>query len=1095
MSGPQVQLDAGSTFSQNPDYTIFSAKYEPRDVYVAESLEVSYDRSAPAFGGTVSVRIPPKADLTRRVTVRSKLPELYTPLGPGYVYPSYSDQVDGSVFIGTGSGTLAIVPGDFTGYFNTQFTNLWATNFVGYTNLRVQYDSAQTKFVFYSPVYSSIFFKNDASSVFWGFDPRSFSSITTSGYKAYNFTNGAVASSLTLEQAGWVRGYTPPPVSGFSYVDSVACRLIKTATLTIGGQVIDRLTSERLIIEDDLVIPYENQAALTLLEGKLDGSTITKKREYYTRLTFNMDTLNMNQLYRNDVRVDLEFEKFENLPSSLITTNGFFDGASYVTSNLEAKFGVPGEQYYLNQWMCSYKDYIIIGPKVTDGTFQLYNQVTGVYYTWKPSGFSWNPAQNPIVVGGLIYLQGYGLSRVSISSILNNPTAPFTDSTYIPMAGYPGTPYGDGGNLIGVILADARYVYMFIGVNYYTIGGIRTSLESPSLGGDLHTWTAYYNFYGVTPPLTAASNSALITTLSTYASGYLTTTVVADQATTIALTPGASPVTTLLLTFAVAPAGVSINNIVYNSGVATQLTSYVTTGPIRVIAVAGATVTVQFPSQVISGTIPVGTKVSFQRGPSISTQTLLGTSNTQVTFTAYYTALQSPGVGNYPAINLPNNLLLYRYDTTMGFNDPAAYTFPLLPSGQPASMKDIFPGIYDPIQITNTTYYFYPTFDGRYIYLPSIPGDLVRVDTQNFTSTSSWSRVDTTTLFPGLGVISNTGSQPCVSDGTYLYTGSAGGGQITNCIFYRYNSNLPINSSAAWESYTGDTAKRTSNFEFSISSGFDGKYVYYYTVTTDNPPIPITGRITIIHRYDTTKSFSSTSAWSWLDFRANGKVVASDGSSPSITFTIPYVLRMKFITGSKYIYMLATDNRQFYTARDFIQYSPLTMTPSLESSIIVKYEKYEKPPMFNKSLYGQTELETFTMKRGRTQDAFNLRVQGPLREFWVVVQSPGVISRIVLKINNEILVDDDSVMATYTRPFESHTSMPNYPYTVYSISVDPERLGPSGTVNFSRIANQVLEVTLASQALSDLYVRVYSKVFNIIKTDNGLGGLLFNSAF
>lgn len=1084
MSGPQVQLDAASTFSQDPEYTLFSTKYEPRDVYVAETFEVPFDRSVPTFGGSVSVRIPPKADLVRRVTVRSELPALYTPLGPGYVYPYYSDQVDGGVYVSPDPGTLAIVPGDFTGYFNTQFTNLWATNFVGYANMNVVYNSTQTKFIFYSSTYSTIFFKNEASGAFWGFDPRAFNFITPSGYKGYNFNNGVLIPSFTLDQAGWISGYTPPPTYGFSYVDSVACQLVKSATLTIGGQVIDRLTSERLVFEDDLGVAYENQAALTLLEGKHDSSYVTTPREYYTRLTFNMDTLNMNQLYRNDVRVDLEFENFENLAANVITTNGFFDGGSYVTSNLAAMFGTPG-QIYVNQWMNIYKDYIIIGPKVGYGTFQFYNQSTGTYYTWNPASYV-SSACEPIIVGGNVYMaNGMVLVKASINSILTNSTLPFTLSRYSPLSGYPVTPYGDGNNNINKLLADARYIYTLIPVNYYTIGGIRTSLVSPSLAGDLHTWTAYYNFYNVTPPLTASSNSALVTMLATYASGYTTTTVAANQSMTVALTPGASAVTQLVLTFAAAP-GVSINNIVYDSGSATQITTYITTGPIRVIAISGATVTIQFPSQIISGTIPIGTNVSFQLGPSISTQTLLGTSNTQVTYSAYYTAVQSTGVKNYPAINLPNNFLLYRYDTTMGFNDPTAYTVTMLPTGLPASMKDLFPGTYDGLQFPNTAYYFYPVFDGRFIYLASAPSYIVRVDTQNFTSPSAWTQVNTNFLSPP--VLGNTGDMPCVSDGTYLYTGTSGA-QTTSSRFTRYNSNLPIDSQAAWEYYYGDTATRTSDYEFSLSTGFDGKYVYYYTTSYGT-------RKTLIHRYDTTKPFMSQSSWSWLDFRSDGTVIASDGSRPLITLNTAYLARLRMITGTRYIYFATVLDRTGNGPQmDFIQYNPLTMSQTLSSSVIVKYEKYEKPPTFQKSLYGQTELETFTMKQGRIQDTFEMHVQGSLREFWVAVESPGVVSRIILRVNNEILVDDDVTTTTYTRPFESHTSMPSYPYTLYSVSIDPELIKPTGTINFSRIAHQTIEVTLTSPAPSDLYVRVYSKVFNVIKTDNGLGGLLFNSAF
>jgi hypothetical protein len=64
----------------------------------------------------------------------------------------------------------------------------------------------------------------------------------------------------------------------------------------------------------------------------------------------------------------------------------------------------------------------------------------------------------------------------------------------------------------------------------------------------------------------------------------------------------------------------------------------------------------------------------------------------------------------------------------------------------------------------------------------------------------------------------------------------------------------------------------------------------------------------------------------------------------------------------------------------------------------------------------------------------------------------------------------------------------------YSFAIEPEKLTPSGTVNFSRIATPMLEVTLASAPVTDLTVRVYAKIFNVLTNQNGLGGLLFNSA-
>ena len=169
---------------------------------------------------------------------------------------------------------------------------------------------------------------------------------------------------------------------------------------------------------------------------------------------------------------------------------------------------------------------------------------------------------------------------------------------------------------------------------------------------------------------------------------------------------------------------------------------------------------------------------------------------------------------------------------------------------------------------------------------------------------------------------------------------------------------------------------------------------------------------------------------------------------------------------------------------------------NLPSTMIVKYETYTQPPPTNQiSLYGQTDINEFVFKQGRTTDSFPLEFVNPVREFWIVVQDPGVVSRIVLRLNNEIIIDDDKATTRYIRTFETHTTMPTSSnVNVYSFSIDPEQLHPSGTLNMSRVAYPVLDVTLESAPTSDLYLRVYSKSFNVLGYQGGIGGLLFNSA-
>ena len=1002
MSGAQIQIEAGGTFTRDPEYTLFSRAYETRETYLAESLEIPFDRSKPEFGGTVSARLPPKGDIVRRITVRSTLPELYTPLGPGYVYPLYTDQVDGNVFVST--NTLAIAPGDFVGYFNTQYLNFWATNFTGYT-MNVAYDSAVNKFVFASSTYSNIFFKNDSSGVFWGFDPRTFDFVTPAGYKGYQLTAGTLTAPLTLVQAGWIRGFTPPPPTGFSYKDSVACRLIKSATLSIGGQTIDRLTGERLIIEDDLSVPYENQAALTILEGKNDPAGVYAPREYYTRLTFNMDTLPVTQMYRNDVRVDLEYEKFANLPATPITTNSLTDGASYVNTQYKSVLGIPADARSLATLV--YKNYIIY--MIKNNTILIF----WFYDTTKPIGLasswtSWtdtagaNADRAYITDGSMYYNPGTNyLVRTSVDDMIKGTAvrttgAPFFNNTYY-------------GFTRGGITSDARYVYILLRVSMITIGSNSMSLSTTTpLSTLTSNITMNFTVYNIaTPQLTPSDNTAFIN---------------------------------------------EVTNLSPSYG-------------------GGITKTVNIISQVkLLSNIAV-------------------TANVQ-----YSSAITSPN----DTFSLTRRTTIWlRYDSTKPFNDTSSYDYLSYPgTGAPKPFYDIFQKY---IGFNNE---IYPTSDGRYIYATDSPY-LWKVDTQNFLDQVSYTYFNVATLtYPPtfFGWVPNT------TDGRNIYFAAlkdASGLRIP-----WYDSTKSISAPVAYSNYlyTGLPASSINNGTFFLPNSFDGRSVYYTTGVQYSPngildPTSSVLSFMTILRFDTvTKTVTD-----WIIFDGTGKAVTSKGQTvPTIAFTStgpvgamirPNPAYVTSVVGSRYVYISEIWAGGDVTFTDFVQFDPLVMTPALSSSLIIKYEKYEKPPVMPKMLYGQTDLNEFTMRSGRKQDQFQLRFQGPVREFWVTVDSPGVVTRIRLLFNGEVIVDDDQVTTRTIRAFENHTAMPSSSNVcTYSFAIEPEKLTPSGTINFSRIATPMLEVTLASAPVTDLTVRVYAKIFNVLTNQNGLGGLLFNSA-
>ena len=1098
--------------TESPNRTYFEVKYSPSNNISAETYEVPFNQNAVYYGDSAICNIPAKGEFIKRFTVRSTLPTLYQPLGPGYVYPLYTDQVNGSVYIP--DGTIAIQPGDFIGYFNTQFLGAWATNFAGYSNINVTYDSTIFKFVFTSTQYAHIYFPDDMSGVFWGFDPRSFDFVTSGGFKAYRFVNNTITPPFTLFQAGWIRGFTPPPGVGFSYVDSVACKLVKSATLLIGGQTIDTLTSERLIIEDDLGVPYENQAGLAIMEGKGDTSQVYAPREYYTRLTFNTDKINKKAIYNQDLQVEIEYEKFENLPQTLITTQSLTDGGSYMNTNIKTLLGlsetstVYSTNFY-KQWVV----YVIQDPAVY-GRRRYY-----FYDTTKPaeSASSWTywydpnnvfdyPVRRPYFIGGTMYVAVQGFS-----SIRSVPVAGMLNGTATPTIGasiFPGLYEGQVN--IESLTSDARYLYIAAYIRNVTFGSNTAYLYTFTPNG--YTYLGdYSNQINLVYKVLSISTAQLIASDNVALVNFVTTS-------SLGITPQYTPTSVTITGETKVGSDITVGvRISYSSGqpvwivpgfytttsvplTGSNVATFISCTPECAFANIVATYKVYniatpqlIPSE-NTAAINWITSISPTPGGTTKTVTITGETKTlsnifltaNVAYTYTSNGKPAPNVFEYPLGN-PNtyNPITVRYDTTKPIYQWSSYDYLSFPgTGAPKSWLDIT-GV-----IGFSVAPFPAAFDGRNIYgTLGGTGILLKTDTQNFLDVSSYTYFSVSSISPAPNLTGIPYSQvPNATDGRYLYfqTNEFSSGSV---YLTRYDSTQSISSLSAYSSIPFTSSAFPNGYTL-YPFGFDGKSIYYMGGTYGAV------RASIL-RYDTT----TNSVSDWIAFNGTGQAQTSQGTTVNTISWVstegpyPSVAVLSCLVSARYVYITETWGGGFQTFNDFVQFDPLVMTGTLTSSMIIKYETYDKPkPLRSQSLYGQTTVNEFTLIQGQSTGSFKLDVRGPVREFWVTVDSPGVINHVVFRLNNEILVDDDQIMTRYIRTFESHTSMPSSSNVcVYSLSWDPERLAPSGTLNMSRVADQTLDVTLVSVAPSNLTVRVYSKVFNVLAIQGGIGGLIFNS--
>ena len=82
------------------------------------------------------------------------------------------------------------------------------------------------------------------------------------------------------------------------------------------------------------------------------------------------------------------------------------------------------------------------------------------------------------------------------------------------------------------------------------------------------------------------------------------------------------------------------------------------------------------------------------------------------------------------------------------------------------------------------------------------------------------------------------------------------------------------------------------------------------------------------------------------------------------------------------------------------------------------------------------------------------------------------------------------------QPYQHHTRAPDAGINVYSFALRPEEHQPSGSCNFSRIDNAVLQLVLSSNTVSGVHtakVRVYAVNYNVLRVMSGMAGPAYSN--
>ena len=95
----------------------------------------------------------------------------------------------------------------------------------------------------------------------------------------------------------------------------------------------------------------------------------------------------------------------------------------------------------------------------------------------------------------------------------------------------------------------------------------------------------------------------------------------------------------------------------------------------------------------------------------------------------------------------------------------------------------------------------------------------------------------------------------------------------------------------------------------------------------------------------------------------------------------------------------------------------------------------------------------------------------------------------------------DGAYFDHVQPHQHHTGSSDGVY-VYSFGLEPEKLQPSGTCNFSRIDNATLVLDVGQIKNADLVkdaalaattARVWAVNYNVLRIKNGMGGLAYSN--
>ena len=310
----------------------------------------------------------------------------------------------------------------------------------------------------------------------------------------------SVSSGMTLEQSGWIPGFSPSIYIGgaspYSYIDSYPLAIIKEARLYLGNQLISRISGDYIKTLKDYSTGYENRAGVNIINGMGDTSVKYAPATTLTSLPFGIKNLPITAVYRQSTQVQIDFNNISSVLNTP-TTNPLYLTSSYTTANISNILNVPTLQA---QNIYSYSNTLIIYENGSYVTFFDMNKniSDATAYSRRINGNSLNYS-SAITGGYMYYYSGYYATRILVSDYLALTGTPTVSTVPIWAYGNPAS------YTVMAVLNVSKYIYyvLSLGSEKLTTTGNYATITSYTGGGGF--WNVTITFFGVT---TATTNGA-----------------------------------------------------------------------------------------------------------------------------------------------------------------------------------------------------------------------------------------------------------------------------------------------------------------------------------------------------------------------------------------------------------------------------------------------------------------------------------------------------------------------------------------------------------------------------------------------------------